>query len=281
MEKEFTDINSYNKNMAKPMDDKLFFLEKIDWTNNIIVDFGCADGRVLAEIKNRLEKMYLGKSNLFFYIGYDISSVMIDFAKTNWDGDGRQVLFTNNWDEVVTAIEKRKTFKPVLFLSSVIHEVYSYARSVEEVDVFWDRVLNTGFSYVVVRDMMVDHSVERLSTYDFLTPLKDGFYYPRCNQYGPYLKEFEKRWGKVTRNKNAVHFLLKYPWTINWERENNENYLPIYTNDLIVKMIQRYDIEYFKHYILQFVYDRISRDWGIQLKDNTHIKAIFKLRDKF
>ena len=57
MEKEFTDINSYNKNMAKPMDDKLFFLEKIDWTNNIIVDFGCADGRVLAEIKNRLEKI--------------------------------------------------------------------------------------------------------------------------------------------------------------------------------------------------------------------------------
>ena len=278
MEKDFTDINTYNKNMAKPMDDKLFFLEKLDWDDNIIVDFGCADGRVLAEIKNRLESMYLGKRNRFFYIGYDISPVMIDFAKTNWDGDGRQVLFTSNWNDVIKAIEGRKDMKPVLFLSSVIHEVYSYAKNNGEIAEFWDRVLNTGFKYVVVRDMMVDKSVDRLSGYDISYQLKNTFALD-CYRYEPYLKEFEARWGKITKNKNAVHFLLKYPWTINWERENNENYLPLYTNDLVRIMIQRYDIEYFKHYILQFVYDRVLHDWGLHLKDNTHVKAIFKFRE--
>ena len=278
MEKDFTDINSYNKNMAKPMDDKLFFLEKLDWDDNIIVDFGCADGRVLAEIKNRLETMYLGKRNRFFYIGYDISPVMIDFAKTNWDGDGRQVLFTSNWNDVIKAIEDHNEMKPVLFLSSVIHEVYSYAKNEEEITEFWGRVLNTGFKYVVVRDMMVDKSVNRLNGYDIPYQLKNTFTLD-CYRYEPYLKEFEARWGKITKNKNAVHFLLKYPWTINWERENNENYLPLYTNDLVRIMIQRYDIEYFKHYILQFVYDRVLHDWGLHLKDNTHVKAIFKFRE--
>ena len=278
MEKDFTDINSYNKNMAKPMDDKLFFLEKLDWDDNIIVDFGCADGRVLAEIKNRLESMYLGKRNRFFYIGYDISPVMIDYAKTNWDGDGRQVLFTSNWNDVIKAIEYHNEMKPVLFLSSVIHEVYSYAKNEEEITEFWGRVLNTGFKYVVVRDMMVDKSVNRLNGYDIPYQLKNTFTLD-CYRYEPYLKEFEARWGKITKNKNAVHFLLKYPWTINWERENNENYLPLYTNDLVRIMIQRYDIEYFKHYILQFVYDRVLHDWGLHLKDNTHVKAIFKFRE--
>ena len=278
MEKDFTDINSYNKNMAKPMDDKLFFLEKLDWDDNIIVDFGCADGRVLAEIKNRLESMYLGKRNRFFYIGYDISPVMIGYAKTNWDGDGRQVLFTSNWNDVIKAIEYHNEMKPVLFLSSVIHEVYSYAKNEEEITEFWGRVLNTGFKYVVVRDMMVDKSVNRLNGYDIPYQLKNTFTLD-CYRYEPYLKEFEARWGKITKNKNAVHFLLKYPWTINWERENNENYLPLYTNDLVRIMIQRYDIEYFKHYILQFVYDRVLHDWGLHLKDNTHVKAIFKFRE--
>ena len=276
MEKNFTDIKFYNTNMAKPMDDKLFFLDKIDWENNVIVDFGCADGRILAEIKRRIEGK--NKKN-FFYIGYDISPVMIDFAKTNWDGDGGRVFFTSNWEDVIMAIEARKSMTGVLLLSSVIHEVYSYAKDENEINEFWDRVLNTGFRYVIVRDMMVDHSVDKSSNYNIYSALKEKKLYDNgMYQYAPYVTKFERHWGSVERNKNAIHFLLKYPWLINWEREVNENYLPIYTTDLVEKMFKRYDIEYFKHYKLPFIVDRIKKDWGFILKDNTHVKAIFKLR---
>ena len=43
-------------------------------------------------------------------------------------------------------------------------------------------------------------------------------------------------------------------------------------------MSKKYDIEYFEHFKLPFIVKKIREDWGITLKDNTHVKSIFKLR---
>ncbi|MGA1049083.1 MAG: hypothetical protein ACO3UU_13830, partial [Minisyncoccia bacterium] len=41
------------------------------------------------------------------------------------------------------------------------------------------------------------------------------------------LISFEKVWGSIFKDyRNFIHFLLKYRYTDNWEREVNENYLP-------------------------------------------------------
>jgi SAM-dependent methyltransferase len=270
MEQDFTDIKSYNNNMAKPMDDKLFFFDKFEWPERaLLVDFGCADGRVLAAIKDRVESL-VGYHDTK-YVGYDKSEAMIDFAKTNWDGGGTNIQFTSNWNEVESMIKDHKAYVPVLLLSSVIHEVYSYCTK-NDIAEFWERVTNTGFEYVIIRDMMISKSAEGVSKYNiYRNPLL-------TNYRLKYLKSFTKVWGAVNENKNALHWLLKYRWTVNWDRENNENYLPMYTDQLISGMLPKYDIEYFEHYKLPFIVEKIKEDWGITLQDNTHVKSIFKLR---
>lgn len=271
MEKDFTDIKSYNTNMAKPMDDKLFFFDKFDWPEDaMIVDFGCADGKVLAAIKDRIETLQFYHHTLF--VGYDKSKTMIDFARTNWDSSESNVVFTSKWDDVEKLIKKYKDkYTPILLLSSVIHEVYSYCAEAE-INEFWNRVTNSGFEYVIIRDMMVSKSVEGESKYS----ISDSLHMTPYLQ--SYLRSFMNVWGDIKENKNAVHWLLKYRWIINWERENNENYLPIYTNELVDIMSKKYDIEYFEHFKLPFIVKKIREDWGVILKDNTHVKSIFKLR---
>ena len=47
--KRFKDINSYNSDMRKSMEDKLYFLEHLPDSNFMFVGFGCADGRMINE----------------------------------------------------------------------------------------------------------------------------------------------------------------------------------------------------------------------------------------
>ena len=44
----FKNIEEYNERMAKSMEDKLFFVEKLPSIQNyLFVDFGCADGSMI------------------------------------------------------------------------------------------------------------------------------------------------------------------------------------------------------------------------------------------
>ena len=44
------------------------------------------------------------------------------------------------------------------------------------------------------------------------------------------LIDFSNKWGTIDNYKNLIHFLLKYRWKVNWNREVNENYFPIRPN---------------------------------------------------
>jgi len=81
---------------------------------DVIVDFGCADGTFLENIRNNNPNIKI--------IGYDLDDDMILKAKKRL---GQNTLITNNWEEVLRSIQKNKS--PLLNLSSVIHEVYSYS----------------------------------------------------------------------------------------------------------------------------------------------------------
>ena len=41
------DLNRYNLSMSKSLIDKIFFMDKIDDTIKVIVDYGCADGTLI------------------------------------------------------------------------------------------------------------------------------------------------------------------------------------------------------------------------------------------
>ena len=273
---EFANLYSYNQNMAKGLADKLFFLDKLplnrykdyEW---VFVDFGCADGVLINALTSILEQHDI-KATL---IGYDISETMIELARARFNESSSpdvKVIFTYEWPEVEKYLAHDAI--RVLNLSSVIHEVYSYADSEEDITTFWDRVCNSGFDYVCVRDMMCETSINRATDINLL----EEFYTQVENskpELEPYIKEFEQKWGSLENNKNFVHYLLKYRWITNWKREVNENYFPITTREFLAKM-RGFSIVYAQNFRVPFLEDCWKKDFNITIKDPTHVKYIFR-----
>ena len=272
---EFTNLESYNLNMAKGLEDKLFFVKKLPIKSGeswIFVDFGCADGVLINALSIILPK-YGIKCKL---VGYDISENMINIAKKkfkNQSTDDIEILFTANWDEVLEILEEDTDSKKAIVCNSVIHEVYSYANSQADIDWFWDQITDSGFDYVCVRDMMVNKSIERETDPDMLET-----FYEHVEEDKPelkrYIKDYEKHWGSLEENKNFIHYLLKYRWTTNWTREVNENYFSVMTEEFLDKM-KGFKKVYFEEFRVPFLENCWKEDFGVELEDTTHIKAIF------
>lgn len=268
--KKFKSIEYYNQQMSLGMKDKLFFIDKLparDYNNFVFIDFGCADGALIRE----LSAIWPDAE----YIGYDISEQMIDFAKKSFYGEIEKTntLFTTSWEEAigrVAELKEKKQVYTVLILSSVIHEVYSYAKIMKDVTDFWNRVLNSGFNCIVLREMSLTDKV----CFDYVNP-EDLNKIKKVQSVADLLASFETRWGQITTKGQLIHFLLKHRWRINWEREVNENYFPIMTDELLSIFTSQYRISYLERFRVEFLDDAIWNTFGIQLKDPTHIKAIF------
>ena len=205
---------------------------------------------------------------------------MIALAKTNFSGDiDENIVFTSYWKDVQKELKKSNN-KKVLILSSVIHEVYSYGEIPKDIDIFWDRVLKTGFDYICIRDMMPSRDIVSKTPLDIYNALnQDKNHVLNEGQ----LAEFEKIHGSIQSMKHAVHFLLKYRWKVNWNREVNEDYFPIYVEDLIGTLSLKkyfcdagtYKIDYLERFQVPYLMECIKNDFGITFEDFTHVKAIF------
>lgn len=256
-ESPIANIHNYNSDMSKSMEDKLFFLDKIK--TDFIVDFGCADAKILNEIKKRDPKMSL--------MGYDISNDMLTLATKNIPS----ATFTDNWNIVKSAAYNHKN--STLLLSSVIHEVYSYSDS-KDIKPFWnEKVFGGLFKYIVIRDMIPSVELQRQ---DFLKFKEDAKKVnKRANK--KYLNSFERMWGLIDNDyRTLLHWLLKYPYTENWEREVKENYLPLTLETLYKKIPSDYKIIYKDHYTFEPLRQNVMRDFGINLNHATHTKIIIE-----
>ena len=271
---KFTNILSYNQNMAKGMEDKLFFINILPLRESnhwVFVDFGCADGTLFTALGPILEKMGIQAT----LIGYDISETMVNLAKqklASYSFDKVSVVFTYNWN-IVDKYIRYSNAKKAVILSSVVHEVYSYAESEQDIRVFWDRILNSGFDFICIRDMMPSESIDRPTDedmlQDFLETIRD-----KKPELMDYVNDFQSHWGSLSNNKNFVHYLLKYRWITNWTREVNENYFPIYVEDFL-DMMSSYRSKYIKLFRVPFLDECWLKDFGLVITDNTHIKAVF------
>lgn len=250
----------YIREMAKPLIDKLFFLDKVEAT--LYVDFGCADGMLLAALR----MLSPGTK----CIGYDESPAMVDGARKEHPGIG----FTGDWAEVRSAVlaENATGGRTCLILSSVIHEVYSYLKG-DEVAAFWRRVWGgdgePGFDCVAIRDMMVSRATSRPA---------DPLAVARVRQiHDPdRVAQWERQWGSLTENWSLVHFLLTYRYSDNWSRELRENYLPQPVEDFIRLVPRAYVPVYVEHFVPPFLRRQVRLDFGIELADPTHLKVIYE-----
>lgn len=265
--------SEYNLRMQRSLIDKLFFIDKVDF--DFLVDYGCADGSLLKAARSWVAPdVHLS--------GYDESYDMRSLAKANLN---KQALTDVTGELTQLAVfltkhkEKNKT-KTCLLLSSVIHEVLNY-KSPEEITRFWDFALNgrldggsfAKFDYVVIRDMAPSRSIDRKADPDDISRVYRKF----LNRQE--LKDFETAFGSIENQKNLVHFLLKCKYLEpNWARECRENYIPLYREDLLAMIPDEYSVIYEEHYPLPYVRRYVREDFGIQLKDPTHLKLILERR---
>lgn len=250
--------DTYNSGMAKSYEDKLFFIEHIENDENIdsIVDYGCADGTMIERMSEKLPKLT--------YYGYDTDPRMANLA------DQKSFRASTIWDSTMHRVNPGQT---LLNCSSVIHEVYSYGNAADTMQ-FWHRIKMTGFKYIAIRDFSVSKSINRqISPNDYKNLLTNSTY-----EQTEKILDFEKVWGSITQNKNLIHYLMKYRYTDNWEREVSENYFPIYFEDLLNWLLcgNLYDIVYLNHYILPFTKSKIEKDFNISLTDNTHVQILLR-----
>lgn len=247
--------------MKKSLIDKIFFMDKLDDSIRAVLDFGCADG----QLTGFLADLFPDEQ----FVGYDLSPDMVQLAREHCKGR-ENVAFFADFDKAIAYL-KEKGITPaetVINLSSLIHEVYSYGTP-ESIGEFWHRVNRSGFGYITIRDMCLDASAHRPA-------LKEDVLKVR-REYDPEkIKEFEKAHGSLSDNYNLIHFLMKYRYLQNWQRECAENYLPLTLDGLAGKLSNEYEIIYFDHYILPFLAATVRKDFGIVLKDYTHVKFILK-----
>jgi len=250
-------LNKYLDDMTKGFKDKLFFLDKINL--DVLVDFGSADGQMLSHLSKIKPNMKL--------IGYDIDENMIKQSQSKYPN----ITFTDNWNEVITSLGKRNAnTKKGILLSSVIHEVYSYAGG-KNIKKFWnEQVFNNNFDYVIIRDMIPSTEFNKMNIID-VNKIKE-------KSDPKYLKEFEDEWGTITDNfRTLLHWLLKYKYTDNWERELKENYLPVTIEHFKhSKIPPGWDIIFEEHYTYDYIKKQVKKDFDIDLNQPTHLKMILK-----
>lgn len=255
-----SNYDTYNSGMAKSYEDKLFFTKYIENDESIdsVIDYGCADGTMIEHMAERLPKLN--------YLGYDIDPKMVHIAAS------KEKVFTagTDWKKMIDWVKPENT---LLNCSSVIHEVYSYGTGAE-ICQFWNRVKLTGFKYVAIRDLSLSKSVEReIEPYNYRNLLFNS-----SDEEIKRILEFERMWGPISQNKNLIHYLMKYRYVDNWEREVRENYFPVYLEDLLNTLLSDnlYEIVYSNHYILPFTKSKIEKDFNITLTDNTHVQILLK-----
>ena len=249
---QISDLSGYLYRMQKTMIDKMFFIDKIFEPIECIVDFGCANGELIKMLQYFFDE--------YRYIGYDLSDKMIAEAKKNVP----KARFYTDWDSIDADFEHS-----LLNISSVIHEVYSYCPD-EEIELFWHRVFDSGFRYITIRDMMVSEDTERPASEHDLRCVRSH------NGFSTQLSDYEGVWGNIRTEKQLIHYLLKYSYTQNWEREVRENYLGLSAERLLKRIPDNYHITYKEHYTLPYIAWQVKRDFGIELKTPTHIKLVLE-----
>ena len=252
MPTEIKDLKVYTAGMFNSLKDKLFFVNELKEITSAFFDFGCGDGSLLEATRNLIPESCI--------FGYDSSEEMREIAANKGVLVYRDLY---KFLDVLSAYHRNS----VLIFSSVIHEIYSYnSETNKTIDQFWRLIKNKSAKTIVVRDMMVSKSTERSNI-----PLHFNL-----DKYAKLLEDFNNNWGNIITQKQLIHFLLKYRYTANWDREVKENYLPIYIEDFLKEMDEAgYRLDYFCKYQLPFLSKCWKEDFNIVIHDTTHVKCIF------
>ncbi|MEK7066597.1 MAG: class I SAM-dependent methyltransferase, partial [Patescibacteria group bacterium] len=178
-----------------------------------LLDVGCADGTITLALADMFPHMS--------FVGIDLNEGFLNIARERI-GERKNVSFEHGY--LRERLSNPERFDVVLFCS-VLHEFYSYGEGISTiVKALSDahEILNKGGT-LILRDMIlydyagkselwVEETKNKVKTKEEIRYL---------------LADFETIFGPTKTVKQLNHFLLKYMYADNWEREGKENYVPV------------------------------------------------------
>lgn len=250
------DRKGYLERMSKALYEKLRVLEYIPEDVKRILDVGCADGSITRPIARLRPGAHVK--------GVDISD---DFIKTANEGERvENATFDKAW---LSDLHDRPERYDCITFISVLHEFFHYEKGITSVlkavcDAY--ELLEPG-GKIVIRDMILPEGMKEPST-----AMRDIADTVRAKEgMDSLMKDFEKAHGPIDTLYQLNHFLLKYMYTDNWERECKENYVPV-TSEQYMSLFKLLgaEVEISKTYLLPFLREKWRDDFGLseeQLKN--------------
>lgn len=240
----------YLDRMSKPLQEKLrvakFFPEGV----KTVLDVGCADGTVTIALAEMFPEIQ--------FVGIDLNREFIEIAKEKVSGK-TNIIFENVYLRDRLANPDR--FDVVLFCS-VLHEFFSYGEGVSTVVkaladaheilkpkgnlIIRDMIL---YDYMSNSDLWTEKIEKKIKSKGDLTDL---------------VADFENTFGQLSKTKTINHFLLKYMYGDNWQREGKENYVPVSFEqyDRILKLLGMKE-QYRESYTIPYLQDLWMKDFAL------------------
>jgi trans-aconitate methyltransferase len=248
---EITNYDVYTARMRQSMYDKMFFVDKIfDESITTLIDFGCGDGELIRHLREFMPNIR--------FIGFDNNSTMLERAKQN----APFAEYYSRWEDI--HVNPSTT---ILNMSSVLHEVYTYSND-QELMSFWRKVACGRWAYITIRDMFKNPDNKMIGNAWRKRVRERG--------YASQMDDFEKVWGPITHLNQAIHFLLKYRYSENWDREVAEDYMPLTPNELY-KHLPDYRVCWSNFSGLPYIANQVSKDFDVDISEvPTHLRVILQ-----
>ena len=251
---EIVDRNGYLARMTGPLQDKLRPTIYFPRNTRAILDIGCADGSVTIEMAKMFPKALVR--------GIDLDSGFIITAQKNAEAQKvENVVFEQAF---IRDVLDRNDKYDVTSTSSTNHEIAHYDPDKRRALVValsrMGSLLRDEQSVMAVRDMILHQSMQ---TATFMMPQVIEKIRQQT-EVATQLKDFEDLFGHLRTQEQVNHFLLKYFYTQNWDRELREHYLP-YTVEEYNQLLPLMDMQIIhqKYYLLPFLKNKWSQDFGL------------------
>ena len=234
--------------MSKPLQEKLKIAKYFSKDVKSVLDVGCADGTVTLALADMFPTVN--------FVGIDLDDDFVDLANEKVAGRAN-VRFEKRY--LRDKLAETERYDAILFCS-VLHEFFSYGEGISSVvKALSDarELLNMG-GEIIIRDMILYEYADKSQLW-----LTDILKKISREELKPQIDDFEKYFGKMNSIKSVNHFLLKYMYADNWQREVKENYVPVSfeTYDRIFELLDM-QVSFQRSSTIPYLKNKWKEDFG-------------------
>lgn len=255
-------IEIYLERLSKPLQEKLRVAHYIPPHAKQVVDVGCADGVVTLTLAR------LFPNTQFFGIDLDEG-----FIKKAQDAAQKESVKNVSFEKIYLRdlLARHERYDAVTFIS-VLHEFYTYGEGISSVlKALADaHELLRPNGKIVIRDMIL-HEYTKHTNFRVQEIVEKVRARPGMKRL---IDDCERAFGPIQTLYELNHFLLKYFYPENWERERKENYVPVTFEQYgQIFLLLGMDLQLQDSYTIPYLRNKWKKDFGLQDEDIENFRS--------